>query len=195
MKRLIVLALAALIIITTGMTVNLLADEECPLDLWWDMDLPGSDFRNFIIRTDNAMRDKKRYAREARECRASCGRDHRCRAWTYSPIESRCYLKDNVPRPVIKGTFISGVLAPPPVRDNSVSAGQIGVDRPGGDYRSFNLQRADSRLCQQACNKDQRCLAWAMTKPNRNNPQAHCWLKDSVPQQQPNENVVSGIKP
>lgn len=172
---------------------NVLADSKCPLDLWWDMNLPGSDFRNFTIRKADAPA-KERNAIEARECKRACGRDQRCKAWTYYIKDKRCYLKENVPRPVNKDWFVSGVKGPPPVQNEATTVGQIGVDRPGNDYRSFNIQRADARLCKQACDNEQQCRAWAMTKPGRDNPQARCWLKNQVPQPRPNGNVISGIK-
>ncbi len=166
--------------------------------VWEKMDLPGSDYRVFpIAKATNIGRWELPAPIEAKECDEACFRDTKCRAWTYVGTTRTCYLKDRVPSPQLKrsGWYFSGVKADkPPVQDESVHVGQIGVDRPGYDYRSFNLQRADARLCKQACDNEKRCRAWAMTKPDRNNPQAHCWLKDRVPRQKPNSRVTSGIK-
>ena len=55
------------------------------------------------------------------------------------------------------------------------------VDRPGGDYRNFNLSRSEPNSCLRACVADSRCVAWTYVKPNIQGPNARCWLKDVVP--------------
>jgi hypothetical protein len=56
-----------------------------------------------------------------------------------------------------------------------------GVDRPGGDYRSFDLGRADPNACWRTCREENRCVAWTYVKPNIQGANARCWLKDVVP--------------
>lgn len=56
-----------------------------------------------------------------------------------------------------------------------------GVDRPGGDYRSFELGRADPNVCRSTCRAESRCTAWTYVKPNIQGPNARCWLKHVVP--------------
>jgi hypothetical protein len=70
-----------------------------------------------------------------------------------------------------------------------------GTDRPGGDYRNFNLDRADYRLCQAECNRDARCRAWTYVRPGIQDPtHARCWLKSSVPNKGPSSCCDSGVK-
>lgn len=56
-----------------------------------------------------------------------------------------------------------------------------GVDRPGGDYHSFDLSKAEPNACRSSCSGDGRCVAWTYVKPNIQGPNARCWLKDVVP--------------
>ena len=69
-----------------------------------------------------------------------------------------------------------------------------GVDRPGHDYRDFDLSRPDPGLCRAACTKAEECQAWTYVKPGAPGEPAHCWLKNEVPDPQPNEHCVSGVK-
>jgi hypothetical protein len=41
---------------------------------------------------------------------------------------------------------------------------EVDVNRPGSDYRSFEMRQADAKLCQQACAEDQQCRAWTYVK-------------------------------
>ena len=58
---------------------------------------------------------------------------------------------------------------------------EVGVDRPGSDYRNFDLNRADAKLCRSACRKDKNCRAWSYVKPRHQGPNPRCWLKNDVP--------------
>lgn len=71
-----------------------------------------------------------------------------------------------------------------------------GTDRPGQDYRSFEMDsaKADPRLCQAACEQETQCLAWTYAKPNQTIPNASCWLKSGVPAPTPNAGAISGVK-
>ncbi|MBI4822517.1 MAG: PAN domain-containing protein [Deltaproteobacteria bacterium] len=39
------------------------------------------------------------------------------------------------------------------------------TDRPGSDYRDFDLPRADSTLCRKECAGDRKCVAYTYVKP------------------------------
>jgi hypothetical protein len=70
-----------------------------------------------------------------------------------------------------------------------------GTDRPGGDYRNFNLDRPDWHLCQSECNRDTRCRAWTYVNPGVQDPtHARCWLKSTVPNKGPSSCCNSGVK-
>ena len=68
------------------------------------------------------------------------------------------------------------------------------VDRPGMDYRNFDLNVADPGLCEKACMDDEKCKAYTYVKPGVQGPKARCWLKHSVPQARGNDCCVSGVK-
>jgi|GEM_PF-6999248 hypothetical protein len=65
-------------------------------------------------------------------------------------------------------------------------------DRPGSDYRNFNLSTPDFRLCFEACNLDTVCQAYTYVPPGVQGPQARCWLKNAVPGSRVVSAMVSG---
>lgn len=66
------------------------------------------------------------------------------------------------------------------------------VDRTGSDYRSFALRWPDAALCQQACNAEGQCQAWAAWTPTTAGQSGHCWLKNGVPAPRPLAGITSG---
>jgi hypothetical protein len=71
---------------------------------------------------------------------------------------------------------------------------EIGVDRPGQDFRDFDLPEPRPDLCSNACASDARCKAFTYVKPNIQGSTARCWLKSSVPDPVQNDCCVSGIR-
>ena|SRR6266567_6134642 len=70
---------------------------------------------------------------------------------------------------------------------------EYNIDRPGMDYRSFYLPRAQPALCQSACTKESRCRTWTYVRPNTSQgPRPVCWLKHDVPNPIGNPCCVSG---
>ena len=77
----------------------------------------------------------------------------------------------------------------------SIVRGQeAGVDRPGKDYKNFDLQSADPELCKKACQDDPNCKAYTYVKPGVQGASARCWLKSDVPAAAANECCISGVK-
>ncbi|OAQ20922.1 WSC domain-containing protein [Thermosulfurimonas dismutans] len=69
------------------------------------------------------------------------------------------------------------------------------IDRPGLDYKNFNLPYPDYKLCQDACDKDPECKAWTYVKPYTiQGAYAKCWLKNAVPNPVRNKCCISGVK-
>lgn len=68
------------------------------------------------------------------------------------------------------------------------------VDRPGRDYRNFDLPTADHHLCGQACAADSACRAFTYVPPGVQGPSARCWLKNSVPGATRHGGMVSGVR-
>ena len=70
---------------------------------------------------------------------------------------------------------------------------EIGWDRPGFDYSSFNLSNPREILCQWRCQQDRRCRAWTFVNPGVQGSQARCWLKYRVPRAIRSSCCTSGI--
>ena len=60
---------------------------------------------------------------------------------------------------------------------------EYGIDRRGGDYRSFDLSFDAPGLCAGRCAQEGQCRAWTYVKPGVQGPKARCWLKNVVPAQ------------
>jgi hypothetical protein len=68
------------------------------------------------------------------------------------------------------------------------------TNRPGQDYKNFELDTPDPELCQEACANDPNCQAYTYVKPGIQGAKARCWLKKTVPPAQNNNCCVSGVK-
>ena len=71
---------------------------------------------------------------------------------------------------------------------------EYGIDRRGGDYRSFDLQFDAPGLCAGQCAQEGQCRAWTYVKPGVQGPKARCWLKNVVPAPTRDANVISGLR-
>jgi hypothetical protein len=71
---------------------------------------------------------------------------------------------------------------------------EMNTNRMGGDYRDFDLSRADPAACMAACDGEAQCVAWTYVKPGGPGERAHCWLKDSAMPPNSEECCVSGVK-
>jgi hypothetical protein len=68
------------------------------------------------------------------------------------------------------------------------------TDRMGGDYKDYDLPRADFELCRSACAGDSNCKAYTYVKPGVQGSSARCWLKSSVPAAGASSCCISGFK-
>jgi PAN domain-containing protein len=68
------------------------------------------------------------------------------------------------------------------------------VDRPGSDYRSFELPTPSPEMCQSACMNEPQCAAFTYVNPGVQGPNPRCWLKSAAPQPVPQTCCVSGSK-
>jgi beta-lactam-binding protein with PASTA domain len=71
---------------------------------------------------------------------------------------------------------------------------EVGVDRPGKDYKNFDLPKADPGLCKKYCDDDQNCKAYTYVKPGSQGRSARCWLKSEVPAAVKSDCCISGVK-
>jgi 1-phosphatidylinositol phosphodiesterase len=77
---------------------------------------------------------------------------------------------------------------------SGTAALEVNVDRPGSDYRSFDLASARPEECRDTCLVEPQCVAFTFVNPGVQGPSARCWLKSAVPAQTPNACCVSGVK-
>jgi hypothetical protein len=71
---------------------------------------------------------------------------------------------------------------------------EANTDRPGLDYRSFDLPAANPALCEKTCAQEVQCKAWTYVKPGVQGPKARCWVKNAVPAAKRDACCVSGVK-
>jgi hypothetical protein len=147
--------------------------------------LPGYDYSKFL-------------APSAQTCMSTCGGDPRCVAYTwvkpgYQGPVGRCYLKRVEPAIVKDRCCDSG---PRRFIFPSNLKAEIGVDRPGSDYKDFDV--ADAEECQAACGAEQDCRTWTFVIPTEKTRELtsvpHCWLKNELTKPYPNEDMISGVK-
>ena len=77
------------------------------------------------------------------------------------------------------------------------SFGQVmesNTDRPGSDFRDFDLPLGLPELCQTICVTDSNCKAWTYVKPGYQGGRARCWLKNGVPNPSHDTCCISGVK-
>ena len=70
---------------------------------------------------------------------------------------------------------------------------EYNVDRPGGDYRNFELQFDAPGLCAGQCAQEAQCKAWTYVKAGVQGQKARCWLKSVVPQARSSTATISGL--
>ena len=68
------------------------------------------------------------------------------------------------------------------------------TDRPGSDYRSFDLREPRPEVCRDACLSERQCRAFTYVRPGAQGPHARCGLKNTVPPARPNDCCLSGVK-
>jgi hypothetical protein len=148
------------------------------------IDRQGRDYRNFDLPRA-----------EADLCGGACRNDPKCLAYTYvkpgvQGPAARCWLKETVADGRPDSCCVSGVKG---ASAPSLSS-ESGTDRPGGDYRDFDLEQANPDLCRQECQRDAACAAYVYVKPGTQGTRARCWLKNTVPASRSDQCCVSGVK-
>jgi hypothetical protein len=71
---------------------------------------------------------------------------------------------------------------------------EMDSDRPGRDYRNFELSKPDHARCEAACAAESACRAWTYVRPGLQGLKARCWLKSQIPPPTPSRCCVSGIR-
>ena len=179
-------------------------------NLEWNVDRPGGDYRSFDLPAANPG-----------ECQAACMNEAPCVAFTYvnpgvQGPNARCLLKSAVPAPVAQTCCVSGTkyenapppppppAAPPPPPPPAWQGRpttpppprqwEPNTDRPGADYRSFELRSPVPEQCRDACWNEAQCRAFTYVRPGAQAPLARCVLKNAVPPARPADCCLSGVK-
>ncbi|HSV51290.1 MAG TPA: PAN domain-containing protein [Burkholderiaceae bacterium] len=149
-----------------------------------DSNRPGSDYRSLDLpHADPQL------------CQAQCDREGQCSSWTYvkpgvQGRAARCWLKHSVPQARADNCCVSGLRTGGPVARPGMEAG---TNRPGGDYRNFDVSNADPQACQAQCMQEGQCHAWTYVQAGIQGPSGRCWLKSTVPAARPDNCCVSGV--
>jgi 1-phosphatidylinositol phosphodiesterase len=154
-----------------------------PVGMEEHTDRPGSDLKGFDLA-----------APRPELCRDACNAQPACKAYTYvrpagQGSSPRCYLKSEVPSAMPDLCCVSGVKSQLPAGMEEYT------DRPGNDWKGFDLPASRPELCRAACDAASACKAYTYVKPGLHAPGARCYLKQGVPEPKPSLCCVSGVKP
>lgn len=73
-------------------------------------------------------------------------------------------------------------------------AWKVNTNYPGGDFRTIDMATSNPTACKAACDRDARCKAWTLVKPEAPGGMGYCWLKDSIPPETSEDCCISGLK-
>jgi hypothetical protein len=150
-------------------------------------DRPGGDYDRIVLKSADPA-----------ECSLRCERDARCRSWSFSyprttQVEAVCWLKKSVPPRVQSQCCVSGVRGAG-VNEPISKDLEFGIDRTGGDYRTFDTEPDGSgAACATACKSEQRCRAWTYVRPGYQGAAAHCDLKAKITLPRRHPCCMSGV--
>jgi hypothetical protein len=152
-----------------------------------NFDRPGGDYQSSPVASGDPL-----------ECAMACERDRRCRAWSFAyPTEiagsAMCWLKSSVPARVPDNSSISGVRGAGVVEPHNGGV-ENSIDRPGGEYRSFEIKTGEGdEACRAACTADNKCRAWTYARPGYVGKEAHCFLKKEIKPPRHRAGFISGV--
>ncbi|MBI5264544.1 MAG: PAN domain-containing protein [Bradyrhizobium sp.] len=150
-------------------------------------DRPGGDY----LSTPLASGDPE-------DCALLCERDRRCRSWSFNYPDvaggtALCWLKNTVPPRVPESCCISGVRGAG-VLEPQVAGVENSIDRPGGDYRNFELKNGDAdEACKAACTADNKCRAFTYARAGYAGREARCFLKKEIKPPRRKAGFTSGV--
>ncbi len=136
-------------------------------------------------------------ARGVADCKRSCARENRCRAYTFDTRYDVCYLKSRINSQKYDARMVTGYK-----EDDSGTGGgdwsdgpesrgglteERGYDRRGADFRRFDASSVNR--CKRACWEDASCLAYTFDRRD-----SRCYLKDEIRPAERNRDMVTGRK-
>jgi len=111
-----------------------------------NFDRPGGDYMNAPISSGDPA-----------DCALLCEHDRRCRAWSFNyptvlETGAVCWLKNTVPARVPDNCCVSGVRGAGVVEIRNGTV-ETAIDRPGGDYRSFEIRDGEGKAVDKGAEK------------------------------------------
>jgi 1-phosphatidylinositol phosphodiesterase len=113
-------------------------------------------------------------------------------SWQGTPTTPPPAPPPSPPPPPPSGGWQGRPATPPPPPASRQWEPQ--TDRPGADYRSFDLRESRPELCRDACWSERECRAFTYVRPGVQGRHARCGLKNAVPPARPNDCCLSGVK-
>jgi hypothetical protein len=184
--------------------------------LEWNINRRGADYRNFDLITPSPETCQSTCMSEPQ-----CVAFTYVNPGVQGP-SARCWLKSDAPPPepdtcCVSGTKYTTAAPPPPAPAPAPSPpppppppasnwqGQPvapppgrqwepHTDRPGSNYRDFDLPNPRPETCRDACWAEPQCRAFTYVRPGVQGPRARCWLKNVAPPARPNDCCLSGVK-
>jgi PAN domain-containing protein len=171
------------------MTLSLLAAAfaAAPAAAQSNFDRPGGDYLSSPVSSG-----------DPEDCALACERDRRCHAWSFNyptdpAVGAVCWLKGNVPARVQDNCCVSGVRGAGVVELRN-GAQETSIDRPGGDYKNFDVKGGEGdEPCKAACTADNKCRAWTFARPGYVGKEAHCFLKKDIKPPRRKAGFSSGV--
>ena len=152
-----------------------------------NFDRPGGDYLSSPVPSG-----------DPEDCALMCERDRRCRAWSFAyptdpAVGAICWLKNSVPARVQDNCCVSGVRGAG-VLELRTGAQETSIDRPGGDYKNFDVKSGEGEeACRAACTADNKCRAWTFARPGYVGKEAHCFLKKDIKPPRRKAGFSSGV--
>ena len=152
-----------------------------------NFDRPGGDYTSAPVPSG-----------DPEDCALACERDRRCHAWSFNyptdpAVGAVCWLKGNVPARVQDNCCVSGVRGAGVVELRN-SSQETSIDRPGGDYKNFDVKGAEGdEPCKAACTADNKCRAWTYARPGYAGKEAQCFLKKEIKPPRRKAGFTSGV--
>ncbi len=94
-------------------------------------------------------------------------------------------------RALVAGFAVLAVAAATGIRP---ALGQLGYDRPGGNYARAAVANGDPSVCAARCERDNRCRSWSFAYPPASGGPAMCRLKRAVMPRKKSSCCVSGVR-
>ena len=152
-----------------------------------NFDRPGGDYLSSPVTSGDPA-----------DCALLCERDRRCHAWSFNyptdpAIGAMCWLKSSVPARVQDTCCVSGVRGAGVVEPRN-SALETSIERPGGDYKIFDIKNGEGdEACKAACTADNKCRAWTYARPGYVGKEARCFLKKEIKPPRRRAGYTSGV--